>query len=315
MDSTTIANPTGSASSSGMATSEAPTTIATSGTSETSAGTLDGGTSESSASTGNVEACDLLADDCPDGTLCDGQVCVEPVGDSVAVRGGPFMMGCNDELDINCDDDEYPYHEVTLSSFSIDRTAVTADAYDECIDAGICSLTDIIYGDVPCEPFTGNFPAVCANWFQAQEFCTWRGGYLPTEAQWEKAARGTEGQIYAWGNEAPTCTLAHTSECDPYGVIEVGSKPAGASPYGLLDMGGNVWEWVSDWYSASYYVSSDVENPAGPDSGTRKAMRGSAYAYFALYARASKRAPDFDAPTPSSANQDVGFRCAYPPPY
>lgn len=318
LDSTTIADPTSSATSSGMGTSESPTITETSGSSdvvETSAGTVDGGTSESGSSTGGEPACDLLADDCADGTLCDGSACVDPVEGSVAVPGGPFMMGCNADADPACGDDEYPYHEVTLSSFSIDQTEVTVGAWQTCVDAGACAPLPATDGaGNPCDYSADDHPAFCLDWFQASDFCTWRGGLLPTEAQWEKAARGADGRVYPWGDASPTCTLAHYSACDEFTrTLPVGSKPAGASPYGALDMTGNVSEWVADWYSASYYLMSPSENPPGPDSGTRKLARSSGPNYEA--ARCSSRGFDFDVAAPDDFHVNVGFRCAYPPPY
>lgn len=274
-----------------------------------------GGASESGTSTG-APACDLLDDSCPDGMLCDGSACVEPPEGMVAVGGGPFMMGCNEALDVDCIDDEYPFHEVTLSSFAIDQTEVTAAAYDACVDAGECDAptTETAFESIECFPTSGDQPVVCVNWFQARDYCDWRGARLPTEAEWEKAARGGDGRVFPWGNEAPTCSRAHYYTCvGDEGPIAVGSKPAGASPYGALDMAGNVFEWVGDWYSASYYVNSPDVDPPGPLAGTRHALRSSAYYFYAISSRTSLRAPNYDTPTDNDANTDVGFRCAVSP--
>jgi formylglycine-generating enzyme required for sulfatase activity len=258
-------------------------------------------------------ACDVLADDCAEGTLCDGQACVAPPDGMVAVPGGPFMMGCNDDVDGDCGDDEYPYHEVTLSSFAIDETEVTVGMWNECVDAGMCpSLPAVDWSRNVCSYASDDHPVTCIDWFQASAYCTWRGAALPTEAQWEKAARGTDGRIYPWGNEASSCTLAHTSDCAASSTIAVGSKPAGASPYGALDMTGNVAEWVGDWYAASYYVSSPDQDPQGPDDGTRRAARSSGPNYSA--ARTSSRSGgEFDVPTPEAFHVNVGVRCAFVP--
>lgn len=268
-------------------------------------------TETATASTG-TPGCDVFADDCPGGMLCDGENCVDPPTGAVAVPGGAFMMGCNEAADVACEDDEYPYHEVTLSSYAIDATEVTYGAWQDCVAAGACAgLPAIDGGGNACNFPNPELPATCLDWAQAVGFCTWRGGVLPTEAQWEKAARSNDGRVYPWGDDAPTCTLVNSNLCGD-GSLPVGSKPAGASPYGALDMSGNVFEWVADWYSPSYYVSSPDENPTGPANGSRRMIRSTGPNYVA--ARASTRPPDYDAPTPTSTHVNVGLRCAYPSP-
>lgn len=233
----------------------------------------------------------------------------------VAVPGGAFMMGCNEELDSECFDDEYPYHEVVLSSFAIDQTEVTASAYAECVDEGTCSppTTQTAFDGIECNPTSGDQAVVCVDWFQARDYCAWREGRLPTEAEWEKAARGVDGRVYPWGNESPTCTEAHLMSCPGGQVLDVGSKPAGASPYGALDMAGNVFEWVSDWYGAAYYVLSPAQDPTGPADGSRRSLRSGSWQYGFASGRASFRGVDYDAPTPDDANSNIGFRCAVSP--
>lgn len=276
----------------------------------------ESGESGGSETTTGAPACDVLDDTCPDGTLCDGHECVEPPDGMVAVGGGAFMMGCNEALDIECADDEYPYHEVTLSSFAIDQTEVTADAFDECVDAGACDppTTETAFEAIDCFPTSGDLPVVCVDWHQARDYCEWRDSRLPTEAEWEKAARGGDGRVFPWGNEAPTCTYAHFYSCvADEGPIAVGSKPAGASPYGALDMVGNVFEWVGDWYAPAYYVSSPDVDPPGPAAGDRHGLRSSSFFWYDIYSRASLRAPNYDTPTDDDANTSVGFRCAATP--
>lgn len=309
----------GSVSESGSE-SGSPTTTATMTTmasvESTDAMTESGSTApaDSGSSESGTPACDVLADTCDGGTLCDGQACVDPPDGSVAVPGGAFMMGCNDAVDTACEDDEYPYHEVTLSSFAIDQTEVTVAMWNECVDAGACpSLPATDWGGNACTYPSDDHPVTCIDWFQAGAYCEWRGGALPTEAQWEKAARGDDGRIYPWGDEASSCTLAHSSDCGGApGSIAVGSKPAGASPYGALDMTGNVAEWVADWYSASYYVSSPDQDPLGPGSGERRMARSSASNYTPAHT-SSRWAGLYDAPTPESFHVGVGLRCAYVP--
>ncbi|MBC8068443.1 MAG: SUMF1/EgtB/PvdO family nonheme iron enzyme [Deltaproteobacteria bacterium] len=268
--------------------------------------------SDDSSSTGPA-GCDPLDDTCGDGLLCDGTTCIPTPAGTVAVPGGAFMMGCNEDTDDACGADELPYHEVTLSSFAIDQTEVTRGAWQDCVEADACDAAPAYdTAGNACNFFDWDYPAACMNWAQAAQFCSWRGGALPTEAQWEKAARGTDERIYPWGDAAATCDLANSSECgDPYQTVEVGSKPAGGSPYGALDMSGNVFEWVADWYSASYYEGSPDEDPSGPDDGTRRLIRSSGPNYGA--ARSSWRGVDFEVPTPASSHVNVGLRCAYAP--
>jgi len=199
---------------------------------------------------------------CGEGYSCDDGECVEDTGwepDDYTVScsngmclipAGSFWMGCNSAVDNDCDSDESPYHEVTLSGYYIDKTEVTVDDYADCVTAGACTAPSTASSYCNWEVSgKGNHPVNCVNWSQAGEYCTWAGKRLPTEAEWEKAARGTDGRKYPWGNEDATCEYAVMDDgvngCGTDSTWNVCSKsPAGDSPYGLCDMSGNVWEWV-----------------------------------------------------------------------
>jgi formylglycine-generating enzyme required for sulfatase activity len=222
-------------------------------------------------------------------------------GGMVAIPAGAFLMGCNDAVDGDCSADERPSHQVTLAAFQIDATEVTRAAYKDCADAAACPST----ADFDISAGQAQKPVTSVSWDGAQAYCVFAGKRLPSEAEWEKAARGTDGRKYPWGNGAPSCTL--TNMGGGGGAAEpVGSHPTGSSPSGALDMAGNVMEWVADWYGASYYAASPAADPTGPATGTERIYRGGGFLGGPLPLRTSSRyatAPD----TPLNYG---GFRCA-----
>lgn len=220
-------------------------------------------------------------------------------GEMVSVPAGQFIMGCNDAVDKQCSDDEKPKHNVTLSAFEIDRTEVTQAAYTACVADGACQPPTCEWNcDHP------NFPASCVTWPQASSYCKWAQKRLPTEAEWEKAARGDQGNKYPWGNGEPDCSLANLGGCGET-LKDVGAS-TGASPYGALDMAGNVVELVADWYDQGYYADSPAADPPGPASGKRYSGRGGGFKSPADFVRSSKR--DWYDPTDTAPS--LGFRCA-----
>ncbi len=208
----------------------------------------------------------------------------------VYVPAGEFIMG-SDEGESN----EQPVHTVYLDAFYIDKTEVTNAQYRKCVEAGAC--------DAPSGTISYH-PVVYVSWNDADAYCEWAGKRLPIEAEWEKACRGMDGRTYPWG-EGIDCDHAQYGECGG-GTVPVESKSKGVSPYGALDMAGNVWEWVADWYDSGYYSQSPGSNPSGPDSGEYRVHRGGSWGDNRESARCAYRA-GLD---PGLRGDRLGFRCA-----
>jgi formylglycine-generating enzyme required for sulfatase activity len=216
----------------------------------------------------------------------------------VFVPPGDFIMGSN---------------TVYLDAFWIDKTEVTNAMFAQCVQAGACSPPRSS-GSNTRESYYGNpefdqYPVLYVSWWDANEYCTWAGGRLPTEAEWEKAARGIDGRPFPWGDEDPfgSNDLLNYYAQD---TTEVGTYPNGASPYGALDMAGNVSEWVADWLSLEYYTNPLPSNPPGPDSGEYRVWRGGSWAntstdMVSTYGRTGNR--------PTDASGGIGLRCAKSP--
>jgi formylglycine-generating enzyme required for sulfatase activity len=232
------------------------------------------------------------------------------------VPAGEFTMGSKAEDTLaecqkyynNCQldwfKDEEPPHQVYLDAFYMDMYEVTNAAYRACVSAGVCTPPHdtrfIYYGNSQYD----NYPVIYVDWEQAKTYCEWRGGSLPTEAQWEKAARGTDGRTYPWG-EGISCNRANYYGCKG-DTTEVGSYESGKSPYGIYDLAGNVWEWVADWYDPNYYAHSPSSNPLGPSSGQYRVLRGGSWSDYDFNVRSANRYID----TPVNFISIVGFRCA-----
>jgi formylglycine-generating enzyme required for sulfatase activity len=213
-----------------------------------------------------------------------------PAHDRVVIPAGPFTQGST-----HGEDDERPVRKVTVKAFAIDRTEVTRGDYALCVADGKCPP--------PVPPAAGDpkLPVTGVDWNAAQTYCRFAGGRLPTEAEWEKAARGTDGREYPWGNQAE-CGRANWGNFEGEGPcagqnpghpVAVGQYPSGASPYGVLDLGGNVWEWVADKYD---------------DAPDRRVVRGGSCCSYFVGPRAANR----NAWAPDHRDGDLGFRCAGP---
>lgn len=207
------------------------------------------------------------------------------------------------------DDDEKPVHLVMLDDFYIDQYEVTNALYAKCVDVGGCRkpavTTSDDRGSYYGHPTYADYPVIYVTWEDANNFCKWRGARLPTEAEWEKAARGTDARLYPWGNDEPDCNLANFFGCRGDTTAR-GQYEAGVSPYGVYDMAGNVWEWVADWYDSGYYAMSPDANPSGLTKGDSKVLRGGSWYFDKSYLRSTDRIHL----RPGMITNYIGFRCA-----
>jgi formylglycine-generating enzyme required for sulfatase activity len=229
-----------------------------------------------------------------------------PEGSMVSIPAGEFTMGSQDG-----DVDERPAHKVQVNAFSMDVYEVTVGQYAEFLRSGEARA--------PLDWKTMNQsayqkrPVSNVDWGDAAAYCKWAGKRLPTEAEWEKAARGTDGQLYPWGNDPPTPLHANYGKTGSHNyeaLAPVGSFEAGKSLYGVYDMAGNAWEWVSDWYDSDYYKNSPTQNPEGLPTGGFKVIRGGAWNTSARTLRSSDRYWD---PPSFRSLYFPGFRCAKNP--
>ena len=239
--------------------------------------------------------------DVPPANPALGDTWVRPTDGAVMVYvpTGTFQMGSSeaeiddlvsqcDRLSIFCDrnlyEPETPQHIVTLDGFWVDQTEVTNAQFvaylnefgNWCEGGGIavrlgqgyCQIKET-EGGYEVRQASADHPVVMVSWYGAEAYCQWVGGRLPTEAEWEYAARGPEGYTYPWGNDSPTLELARFNSGS---TVSVGKYPEGVSWCGACDMGGNVWEWTADWFGP--YPAGPRENPAGPATGTVRVLRG-----------------------------------------
>ncbi len=200
----------------------------------------------------------------------------------------------------NGNSDERPIHRVYLDEFYIDKYEVTNAQYNKCVSAGACGQNTKYDGFTdPQQPVVG------VNWSQADTYCSWAGKRLPTEAEWEKAARETDERTYPWG-EGIDCSKANYYKCGHKKTKPVGSYPSGAGPYGAMDMAGNVWEWCSDRYDEKYYSKGPKRNPTGPASGKYRVLHGGSWNAYPNLLRSSNRTRN----DPDNLSSSNGFRCA-----
>jgi len=222
----------------------------------------------------------------------------------VMVPAGKFARGSNRG------EDEKPVRQIYLNAFYMDKFEVTVGQYARYLE--VTGMEEPPDWSIMNQPQHQRRPVVNVSWEDAVNYCKWAGKRLPTEAEWEKAARGTDGRIYPWGNEAPTRLHANYGRKDwddHLALAPVGSFEAGKSPYGIYDMAGNAWEWVFDWYDHDSYVTSLEKNPIGPAKGDQKVVRGGSWLYVSDFLRSAHR---FNA-QPMNRHFGYGFRCSKTP--
>ncbi len=220
------------------------------------------------------------------------------IEDMIFIKGGEFIMGTND-----AEADESPAHKVQLKSFYINKYEATNTRYRRFL-----SLTK--YRRRPSYTHDPTLdddrqPIVGTTWSDAYDYCKWAGKRLPSEAEWEKAARGTEGLIYPWGNEWRS-DYSNNIETGLQKPVAGGNYPLGKSPYGVLDMAGNVWEWCNDYYDKNYYAQSPAQDPVGPEEGKLRVLRGGSWFDGSANLRTTNRRGE----NPQMRLSNIGFRCA-----
>ena len=223
----------------------------------------------------------------------------------VLVPAGEFTMGSEQG-----DDDEQPVHRVFLDSFYLDTFEVTNGQFAKFV-AAIQSEPPWGFADQETPVVRADHPVRWVNWLEATGYCLWAGKRLPTEAEWEKAARGTDGRVYPWGNEPPTPIHAVFGLKEGAETVSpIGNRDKGMSPYGVHDLAGNLYEWVADWYDEAVYTPLPTSNPRGPAAGATKVQRGGSYINSPYRLRSSFRTKG----DPTEHDPNVGFRCAHDAP-
>ncbi len=246
----------------------------------------------------------------------------------IYIPAGSFLLGSDPSVDYYASlEEECPRLRIYLDGCWIGKTEVTNGQYLKCVEAGVCESG--VYMSIFNHALE-DYPVSYVTWDQAERFCSWIGGHLPTEYEWEKAARGTDGRIYPWGEEKPSlendlanvpCYVDENGKGND--LFPAGSFPNGQSPYGLMDMAGNVWEWTSTWYSANYYETlaaeeelsgAVIKNPGGPENGDSRVIRGGSAAVTEVNNYISNMRCANRGSLNMNSNYYVGFRCMVPDP-
>ncbi len=246
-----------------------------------------------------------------------------PKDDMVLVPEGAFLMGSNRQVDRSSYPQEFPQRTVEVDAYEIDKYEVTTVQYLRYVLANkLPPLVDWKWGGVFQETMASH-PVMHVSWFEADAYCKWAGKRLPTSAEWEKAARGTDGRIYPWGNQPAGLSRANFGRTGLSGpvrdrpervllyppIISVDKYENAVSPYGLFNMAGNVAEWTADWYDPGYYKYAPNKNPKGPPHGSSKAFRGGGWVDSTPAVRPAQR----NGADPMTRMNWLGFRCARDP--
>ncbi len=225
----------------------------------------------------------------------------------VFIPAGSFLMGSDDDTALSA---SKPSHQVILKGYWIDRFEVSNAQFTKCVQSGYCYMPRDVSSSTRTDYFTNtryaDYPVIHVDWNQAYAYCAWAGKRLPTEAEWEKAARGTDGRLYPWGNEMPDELPMQVNLFGDGDTAPVDSFPQGVSPYGVYNMEGNVWEWTADQYDPYYYGKSPSENPKSVTGGNEYSIRGYSWAYpFKRYEVSARNSSYI-----LNHTYDLGFRCA-----
>ena len=241
--------------------------------------------------------------------------------DMILVPAGWFLMGSDKKVDRNAYSAEFPQRRVYLDGFEIDRYEVSALKYLKFVIAtDRPPLPDWRYDGGNFQESMADHPVMHVSWYDADAYCKWAGKRLPTEAEWEKAARGEDGHVYPWGNQMAGLSRANYGRTGLSGpvrdrperlllyppITHVDKYENSRSPYGVHQMSGNVAEWVADWYNKEYYVGAPETNPKGPESGTQRGFRGGGWMDSTPSVRAAQR----NGAEPATRMNWLGFRCA-----
>ena len=269
-----------------------------------------------------LDVADIVNEWTPEGKKLASERAKLPVKDDmVAIPAGSFLMGSTRQVDRNAYPAEFPQRRIYLDAYEIDKYEVSALQFLRFVLAtDRLPLIDWRYDGGNFQESMMHHPVMHVAWYDADAYCKWAGKRLPTEAEWEKAARGEDGRVYPWGNQPAGLSRSNFGRTGLSGpvrdrperlmlyppVISVDKYENAVSPYGVFQMAGNVSEWVADWYDAKYYSSGPDRNPPGPSQGTQKAFRGGGWVDSTPAVRAAQR----NGADPNMKMNWLGFRCA-----